>query len=553
MNFDSAVKYLKQSVRERIPSLDVSAASPIRWLLDAVAELHAQANLAHDRAINWDVNTKVGQDLDYFVELFGMFRQPGRHATGTVTLFFGSPITRGYLIPQGTELHSKNLGGITYTYLTSTQVGVPQYSSFATLPVIAEEIGPTYNIRANEINDINFDIEQLVAVRNERSIRGGSGDESDGDLQTRFKTDLFRDILGNEAWYRQIASRHPQVSAVQLLRPTQDAEEHLVIRDDQVKCVEDSLKYTYPNTFSVMLTKNNEWLVEERDFRVDIDNQTPSPPTIEFISSAHENGDSVIVRYHYCSRKSRNNPEANDLRYLDLFVRGNNPTQAIDFSTWGSKNVIGISNVNETTHPGSSNGRPFYVFVRQPVYEVPDEMEIRGRSYIKNRDYQLIKDSTVHFNSSNAKDILQWNSSLPEGNFFIPYYHDSVISDIQGVMDEPDMHTAIDDVLVHAAEEIEFDVEITVEWDRGRDNEEGMKEAVEDFFSQVKMGSRIRYGDIMKVLHDVPRVEAVFMEEISSNRTIRGRNKWRSDVPLPDGTTPSLGELIINVTAANDF
>ena len=545
--------FLLTAARERVPSLDVSEASPVRWIFDAVAELHAQANLAYDRAIDWDVNSKTGQELDDFVENFGMQRKPGRHATGTVTLLFGAPTTRPYLLKQGTELYTKQISNFARkTFVIASDTAIPRLSSFATLPVIASDVGGGFNVRANEINELDEEIEHLVNVRNEDPMVGGKGEETDGELQQRFRTDLFRDILGNEAWYRQIASRHPQVSAVQLIRPTQDAEEHLKIVDGSASCTEDSLKYTYSNLFSVYVPRTDEWLTQERDFTVTIDNETPSPPVIDFISNYQE-GDSIIVRYQYCSKKSRNNPVSNDMRFLDLYVTGNSPSPTIDFSTWNENNIIGAYNVNKETHPDSVNGRPYYIFVKQPVYDVSSEIDIQGRRYYRGKDYELVKDKTVQQNSGHAKDILQWNSTLPEDRFEVPYFHNLVISDIQGVVDEPDMHTAIDDVLIHSSEEIEFDIDITVEWNRGRENEEDVKEVISNFFTEVEMGSRIRYGELMKALSNVPKVDAVFLNEISSDTIIRSKRSWKTDVPLPDGTVPKLRNLTVQTTAQNIY
>lgn len=551
MNFREAVLFLTTAARERVPSLDVSETSPVRWLFDTVAELHGKANLATDEAISWNIASKTGADLDDFVEHFGMRRMPGRHATGTVTLLFGAPTTRPYLVKQGTELYTRSPNSSPKIFLVANDTPIPRLSAFATLPIISSDIGGYYNVRANEIKEIDEELENLVSIRNEEPLRGGKGEETDGELQKRFRTDLFRNILGNEAWYRQIASRHPQVSAVQLLRPTQEAEEHLKIVNGQVVCTEDSLKYTYANLFSIYVPRTDQWLTQERDFVVTLDNENPSPPVIRFQGDNYEEGDSVIVRYQYCSKKSRNDPVTADMRYLDLFVTGNNPAPTIDFSTWNERNIIGAYNVNQDTHPTSTTGRPYYVFVRQPVDDIPSEIEIQGRRYYKNRDYQLVKDRTVFQNSGQARDVLQWNSTLPEGRFQMPYFHNLVISDIQSVVDEPDMHTAIDDVLVHSAEEIEFDVKVTVEWERGKGSEDNIKEALQTFFTEVEMGTSIKYGEIMKILSDVPQVEAIFLEEISTERLIRGKNSWRKDVPLPDGTVPKLRNLVVETTAPN--
>lgn len=560
MTFRERVEYLIGAVRAQDHSLDTSPASPLRVLINANAEAGAQADLAVERVYSWDISSKNGRDLDNFVEVFGFTRIPAIHARGFVTLKFATNTTRDYIIPKGIRFYSGRQGtsGF-YSYLSSEQIGIPRYSSYVNVPIQAEFPGAAHNARPGEIGIMDYSVEQLVNVINESSITGGKGEESDEELRSRFRATLFRNNLGNEAWYKSIAERHPNVVSTQVIRPSQEVEEHLKIINNKVSCTEDSLTYTFPGTFSVYLPRIDEWLEENKDYIVVIDNDTPIPPVVEFIGTKHKEGDSVRIRYRYNSSVSRNNPITGSMHYLDIFVAGNQPSSFIDYSTWPTDQVFGAGTVNEITHPDGSMGKSYYVFTRQPVLDVPNEISVRGRSYFKNRDYVLVKDKTVNGNSTRAKDILMWKTTLPFGEpvpaFHMPYFHDSVVSTIQDTLELPDMHTAVDDVLVHSANVIPFSIDLVVEWERGIPNDEGLDSAIRNHFSSISMGSKIRIGPLMKTLHEVNRVAAVFMGDsgISSETTIRGRNNWKFDVPLPDGSIPSLNNLKISTTASNVY
>ncbi len=560
MSFKDRVEYLISAVRAQNAALDTSPVSPIRVLINAVAEMGAQADLAVDRSYNWDISTKSGRDLDNFVELFGFSRIPAKHARGFVTLKFAINTTRDYILPRGTVFVSgTGLNRGRYRYISSEQIGIPRFSSYVNVPIQAEIPGSTYNVRSGEIGIMNFSLEQLVNVINENPITGGEDQETDTDLRNRFRANLFRNNLGNESWYKSIAERHPNVVSTQVIRPSQETEEHLKIVNNKANSVEDSLKYTFPGTFSVYLPRTNEFLEENKDYIVLIDNDTPLPPSIEFIGNRHQDGDSVTIRYRYSSTVSRNNPLTGNMHYLDLYVAGNQPASFIDFSVWPNDKIFGNGTVNESTHPDGILGKQYYVFTRQPVVDVPSEMTVRGKKYFRNRDYILVKDKTVNGNSTRAKDILIWKTILPIGepvpSFHFPYFHDAIVSTIQEGIDLPDMHTAVDDVLVHSANIIPFDFDLVIEWERGIENAAAVEDEIKRHLSTIAMGSRIRIGPLMRSLQNVNRVAAVFIGEkcITSSVNIRGRNTWKFDIPLPDGSVPRLNNVTITTTASNIY
>ncbi len=557
-SFRDAIEFLRSRIRLSSPQLDTSPASPIRVVLDAVAELHAQADLAEDKAYDWDLAKKSGKDLDDFVGLFGFSRVPTTHAAGFVTVTFAANTTRDYIIDAGTSVLAFRPGNRRIEYEVSRRTAIPRYSSFATLQVMAKEPGASSNARPGELTFLDHDMDSFIMVKNDEPVSGGRGAETDDELRNRFRADLFRNVLGSEAYYRSVAFRHPRVASAQLIRPFSETEEYLKVTNRRVECQEDSLIYTYPNNFFVYLPRKDRWLQESQDFIVTVDNDTPNPPVINFQGTEVVEGDNVTVRYSYCSNKSRNHPQSNTYHFLDLYVLGRQPMPISDLASFPSGNLFGNGSVTRATHPEGVPGTPYYIFTRQPVVKLHPEFEVNGRRYYEGRDYRLVKDRSLNEGSTRARDILIWKTSLPPTGvspetFHIPYFCEGVVEELQAVMDDPSVISATDDVLVHSSSEIPFDINLIVEWEKGVEDIDGVRQAIANHLVTIPMGSRLRVGPLLRAVSSVYRVSAVFLKTIDSPIEIRGKNSWTYDVPLLDGTIPILGNLNIETTASNIY
>src|SRR4029077_18989094 len=96
-----------QRIRAQLKTLDpdISAdpLTPERKIIDTVSEILADSQIdTYIQNYQFDIDTKVGTDLDKFVALFGFGRQLGRLATGVVTFTRGTPAVADILIPAGT-------------------------------------------------------------------------------------------------------------------------------------------------------------------------------------------------------------------------------------------------------------------------------------------------------------------------------------------------------------------------------------------------------------------------------------------------------------------
>src|SRR5690606_25407962 len=86
------------------PGLDTGVATPIRKILDTVAEAIAEHTVdAFLTTYQYDIDARVGADLDAFAALLGFYRQTAKVATGTILLQRTTPSSASVSIPVGSQ------------------------------------------------------------------------------------------------------------------------------------------------------------------------------------------------------------------------------------------------------------------------------------------------------------------------------------------------------------------------------------------------------------------------------------------------------------------
>lgn len=559
LNFGDYVSLMRDRLLATLPGLDTTPGSITRNIVDAVAEVSAQADLAAPGGAEaWDFDAASGEALDRLAAFFGFERRPATVATGFVTVVLGGPLTRDYLVEKGTAFYFSELG-VERRYLCASNMPLVRYRTQGIIPVVAEGAGATGNCRSGLINRCSMPIENLLRITNEEPVTGGAAPESDESLRGRMRRDLFRSRLGSEAYYRDIAMRHPNVSSAQLITPAQYAEETLTVLNGVARSQEDSLAYSYEDGLSVYLVRENRYLTEGIDYSVErgeLDSGQPLAPSVRFNSAALE-GEYVRLRHRYCSTASRNDPLAGMFHYLDLYVRGRRPEPWVDRAIFPRASQVGRGPVAPGSHPETTGlvGAPCYVFVRQPVARLVPTIEFSGVVYREGRDYLLAKDASRNASSSRARDALVWITALPPGRpfpaFNVDYYHEAVTGEVQEALDAPEAHAAGEDILVHSASEITLDFDFEVEWSRGREDPEALRTRLADYLSGVEMGSTVQLGVVVGVLYSLASVKSVTLGS-AGVLTSSGRS-YRHAVPLPDGTVPVAGLLNVKNLAPNSY
>jgi uncharacterized phage protein gp47/JayE len=211
---------MSQALAISEPDLDTSPGTPIRKILDTVAEAVAEAYA--DRYLlqyQYDIDSRSGADLDSFVALFGFARLPARRASGTILLQRSTTATQSTVISAGAQFGTSDSTPIVVQ--AQSTIVFPQSALSITVPVQAVVGGSSGNLAANSVVRILSSIDGVGAVSNPSSLTGGTDAESDSQLRDRFKRTLFRNLAGTEDMYLGVALNDPDVSAASVVGPSE--------------------------------------------------------------------------------------------------------------------------------------------------------------------------------------------------------------------------------------------------------------------------------------------------------------------------------------------
>ncbi len=140
------------------------------------------------------LTTSTGNDVDTFVEQFGLTRNPATPATGNVTLSrytanLQATINVGALVSCVTNGISYSVGidtGNAYYNSSLNAYILPASIASISVPVTATTAGTVGNVIANQITTIQSVIVNIDSVTNPSAFTNGADAESDEELKIRF-------------------------------------------------------------------------------------------------------------------------------------------------------------------------------------------------------------------------------------------------------------------------------------------------------------------------------------------------------------------------------
>jgi len=217
------------------PDISAEPGTPERKIIDTVAETIAEAEI--DQFVldyQYDIDTKVGDDLDRFVNLFGFSRQGGRQATGTVTFSRDTPATTDIFIPIGTQI-VKPASSVSpaIVYLTTAAATIFLGGTEADAPIQAVDPGEAGNAPANSI--ISFGSGSslgISTVNNDLATSGGSDPETDAELRVRFRNTIFRNVAGTTDQFLAIATGSRFTKKANVIGPMSRFSEYIQVESD---------------------------------------------------------------------------------------------------------------------------------------------------------------------------------------------------------------------------------------------------------------------------------------------------------------------------------
>jgi len=228
-NKEEALSRMRFALQQTDPEWDIAPGTAEYKILEAVArEIESIGIDSVIKDYHFDIDTKIGIDLDKFVAMFGFYRFPAKRASGIVSIGRATNAPRSYSVPIGTQVYVPATTVTPATYFQTTVSAVlPQGSRSVDLPITAVVPGTSGNVSSGSIISAATDLEGISVITNALPTDGGRDVESDEELRRRWKRTVFRNISGTEDQFLGLAFNEPEVSRANVVGPIERYQEQI--------------------------------------------------------------------------------------------------------------------------------------------------------------------------------------------------------------------------------------------------------------------------------------------------------------------------------------
>lgn len=228
------------------PTISAEVGTPERLVLDTVAGALAESSIdliGLAEALN--VDSKFGANLTNFMALFGFERQKSTVASGFVKFKRNTPATVNIVIPSGVILKSHvsvATDGIRPEFVTTSSVTLHVGETETELvPITAKAPGTIGNVPAEAVTIMSFaPVLGITSVANPAATTGGTDQEDDNSLKTRFKNTVFRNLAGTEDQFLALSVATAFSTKANVIGPISKYQEYI-----QVPLENDQSRYPF--------------------------------------------------------------------------------------------------------------------------------------------------------------------------------------------------------------------------------------------------------------------------------------------------------------------
>lgn len=518
---------IRSTLRLTDPDLDTSIGTPVRKIIDAVAEAISEASVdAYLVGYQYDIDTKTGAELDDFVKLFGFTRLPARRATGLVTFERTTAATQPITLPPNTQLITDSLPQVVIATVTPAVFAIGTMT--VTVPAQALTSGTQGNIAAHSVGRALSPAQGVSSFTNPQAFTGGLDAETDAALRARFKRTIFRSMAGTESMYLATALEHPNVVQANVIGAVDRRREQIQITSGTGSSSIVSASYIYPDgSICGPSIASGDILTPDVHYTF---SSAVNPPTVTSLSPTVMPDGIYDLEFDYLPSASRNDPSSYITNRVDLWVRGQRPTEAVETFVFDSGRVFNAltgSDLNHENFQREDETLPsvdnfFIPFGFSPVIDPSphgDVMVIDGVTYIRNTHYWLVQDITPRGMSNRGYSGVEFLSltnglSLAEPangqHWSHTYTFDATPRDIDVAVQRWRMVTH--DLWVHAARRIKLQAHFAVILTPGyvlAAVEDAVFSALSGFTQEVSFDQVLQASDALAVVHAVQGVDAV--------------------------------------------
>jgi len=589
------------------PQLDTSIGTPVRKILDVIAEQLAGAYSDQFLAnYTFDINSKAGADLDDFVLMFGFTRFQAQRGVGVETFARTAAATQNYTIPTGTQISTTS--GTQVLFATTAPAVLATGQTSVDVPIQAVVGGTSSNLTAHQLTTLASPVDGIMSVDNASPTTGGTDFETDAQLIARFKATVFRGLAGTQDMFAAVAleSSAGQVSTTEAIVDAAEASTDLPVTNvnvlgasqrwrEQLQVVSGAAtstipaanaKYIYPGTqFFGPDIDNGVILVPGMSYSFD---NTVIPPVVHSLSGGLVDLNLYDLDFEYSSSASRNDPANGIANRVDIWVNGSRNVTATEttyfrtaraFNTT-SGNALNVNNFvrfkTGGTHPTSGNY--FVQLAFGPIVDFPTTLTISTTTYTQGTDYWVVHDNTAFGYGPTSLFGLEWLSTHAPADAqqivlssASSYIYNAVPADVQDRVRQWRLVTT--DVWAHAARKQYYKLNFVIMYTAGFDSatvNQAVKNSLANFLASKGFDAALQVSDIHQNAHNVDGVDNIRLsnqteatpsgsyglEQVSSTgghiafQQVSGRP---IDVQFGDNVIPVLYDCTFLPKAANTF
>lgn len=514
------------------PDLDTTTGSVTRKIIDAVAASISAASLDSQMlAYQYDINSMQGAALDSFVQLFGMTRYPATRAGGTVT-FTRATASDTVTIPVNSQVASADGTVVVQTVTT----GIMDAGALSvTVPVQAVVAGPDGDMGSGQLTLIMTPVSEVTGVTNVNPLSGGANQETDTQLQARWKATVFKNMAGTSQMFLGIALNDPDCTSANVVDSATRRREQLQISSGSAASTVSDAQYTYPSG-QVVGSNIDDGDVAAPGIQYTWD-FTANPPEVQVIDATYfPEGQLIDVSFLYLDVASRNNPAQGIYGRVDVWCQGTRPVNAAATVKFSNAVLFQASPgsswyAGDFVRPDGSTpatGNAFIALPYGPVITVPPTLVAGGTTYglasLTNPmgtvtggvtyAYQVVH-RTGAFGWSPYSDFgLEWDMAFSPGNgsplvLSEDYTYNDVPYAIQGNLES--WRLAGTDVQAHQGVPAQLRFNLAVMYDptvSPQVTQQAISTALATYLSQLGFSSRLYPSSVLQVVENTPGVIA---------------------------------------------
>lgn len=517
------VSRMRQALALSEPDLDTSIGTPIRKILDAVGEVIAEASIdTYLLDYQYDVEAKIGADLDDFVSLFGFTRLPPKRATGSVVFERALASAVDIIIPNGTQIATEDSVPIVVQTVVSAFLRSGETS--ISVPVQALLGGAAGNVPANALRRRLTPVQGVGTPTNTTALSGGADGESDAQLRARFKKTVFRNLAGTEQMFLGVALDHPNVTQANVIGASKRHREQIELVSNTGTSTLQNIKYTYPGSaaFGTDIDAGGIFVPG-----VDYNFNATGAPTITSLDPTKVPDGIYDLEFEYLPTASRNDPSNGITNRVDVYVNGRLPTKGSAVIVFKNNrafnttpnNAFNVQNFRRLDGTTPVAGNYFIAYPFAPVLDpsIGDSLEIAQAVYVEGTDYWLVNDVTAEGGTPSSFSGIEFKATPVSGplptngvTFSVDFIFNAVPRDVDRAIRVWRLITT--DVQVHEAKQILLNLFLAVMYAPGY-NEGAVRPEVEaalsDYISRVSFDGVVQVSDLLGVVQRVPGVDAV--------------------------------------------